>query len=294
MRTIIFRSNVGFRWLLILALSFSSAVALAENRIEAVRVLSESRDTVDFDVTYEYSGDRGTNVFMQVLMSSKGEPLRHYAVRPGRVEVGRHRTRVSLSVSESTTTVLTSNEVVVTMYGGGGKTFFEQPFTFYKTWIRGDSPLTPVFRVSMIETPIFVPMQPLETPSTDSGSNSGHVTNGTIRRRILPNGHIELRDVDGTIRRYYPGGFSITRPDGQEEMYSFSSAQPPTPPSAPPDHIHSQWLQAENQQLLEIVRALVSNHEPSIDHLMSLESPHDTEYQRIDSRTRVIGMLVIP
>jgi hypothetical protein len=53
-------------------------------------------------------------------------------------------------------------------------------------------------------------------------------------------------------------------------------------------------LDAENKRLLGIIRTLVSNDEPSVQHYLSQEGSGITPYQQVISRTDAIGMLVTP
>jgi hypothetical protein len=117
---------------------------------------------------------------------------------------------------------------------------------------------------------------------------------GALQRRILPNGRVQLRYSDGTIRERFPGGETITRPGSPPQTMLYSSAQPPTPPSAPPDLAHAAWLDSENARLLDIIRLLVGNDEPSLQSYLSQESASLSPYGRIVSRTQTISWLVSP
>lgn len=241
------------------------------NQIERVTVATESRDSVTFNVFYKYSGDRGANVFMSVVMAEDGKPSGNYAYRPGPVQRGGQFTRVTLGVKNGAPPMFSTNQLRVAMYVGGGQPFVERGFSFPKTWTRADAALPPV----------------LETIAGASGGDGK-------MRRVLPNGHIVLRLSDGTIRERFLGGETVTHPDGSHQTVLYSSAQPPTPPSAPPDETHAAWLDSESKRLLGIIRTLVDNDDASVEHYLLRESADMSAYQRINSRTDAVDMLVRP
>ena len=117
---------------------------------------------------------------------------------------------------------------------------------------------------------------------------------GAVERRILPDGAVELRYTDGTIRKLFRGGETITRPDGSSSTMLYQNAQPPTPPTAPPDASHATWLAAENARLLDIMRTLVGHDEPSIQNYLQREGSDRSVYQQIETRTEAVGWLVRP
>jgi hypothetical protein len=116
----------------------------------------------------------------------------------------------------------------------------------------------------------------------------------SVVRRVSPEGQVELHYPDGTIRQKFPGGFTIIHPDGTRETALFQSAQPPTPPSAPPDATHAEWLTAENERLLGIIRELVGNDEPSIQQYLAHEGSDASPYDKVDTRTQAIEWLIGP
>ena len=275
---------------LFLALAVAATVATSaeaqKNDIERVTVASEGRDRVTFDVVYSYSGDQGGNVSISVVMAQNDKPSAYFAYKPARVQPGRRRTQVELGVSRSAPDVFSSNQIHVAMYVGGN-TFVKRSFFFPKTWSRPGGTLQPVLQI--IGTAILSPgTRPPATLTADSRGGGAPV------RYILANGHVELRYPDGTVRERYPGGETVTSPDGSTQTLLFASAQPPTPPSAPPDMAHARWLDAENDRLLDIIRTLVGNHEPSVQRYLSQEGSGISPYRQVGSRTRVIDMLVRP
>jgi hypothetical protein len=275
--------RLGLGCLIVMAAVFP--VRAQGNQIESVSVASENQDTVVFDVVYTYSGDHGRDVFMSVVMTDNGDRSPHYGYRPGRVEPGRHRTRVTLSASGSAPGVFSTNQIEASMYVGGQDRFLNRTFNFLKTWSRTGAALTPALLVVQAVRPALQP------PAAAGEAAQG---GGATIRSILPNGRVELRYPDGTIRQRYQGGETIITPDGQHQTFMYSHAQPPTPPIAPPDATHDAWLSYENTRLLDIIRELVGGDEPSVQNYLSREDGGWSSYQQIESRTQAIGYPIRP
>jgi hypothetical protein len=135
------------------------------------------------------------------------------------------------------------------------------------------------------------PRPQLEALGTTPFAGGGQT--GAVTRKILPDGTVELHYPDGTIRHRFAGGETVTRPDGTSSTMLFQNAQPPTPPTAPPDTSHANWLDAENARLLDIMRTLVGNDEASIQNYLEREGGH-TVYEQIEARTGAVAWLVNP
>lgn len=292
----------GTRLLIVsfLLVALPLAAAAQSNRIESVRIAAETRDTVTLDVVYAYSGDRGNEAFLSARMAHNGKVSSHYGYRPGRVRPGRHRTRVHLGTNEGAPAVFSTNQLLLSMYTGGGGSFLERKYSFAKTWSRPGADLQPVHELVGEVAPAMgnlaiatATLQPA-AGATGSSAGSGDTGSGMPVRRVLPNGHVELTWPDGTVVERYQGGQTVTMPDGTVRTMSYSSAQPPTPPSAPPDQAHARWLAGESERLLGIIRTLVGGHEPSVQHYLSREGAGATPYERIESRTRTVQYLVMP
>jgi hypothetical protein len=281
-----------------LLLAVPLEVRAESDEIEGVTVALEESNTVTFDVAYTYSGDRGDNVFLSVVMAQDGKTSAYYGFRPGQVERGHHRTRVQLGISDSAPPLYSTNQIKVAMYVGGQRPFLERSFLFAKTWSSPGAELQAVPQVLGIVTPLpgtLTQIKPLgEAPTAGAGAGVGDSAPRAPVRRILPNGHTELRYPDGTIRERFAGGETVTRPGGVSQTFLYSSAQPPTPPSAPPDADLALWLEDENRQLLEIIRLLVANDEASVQNYLSQEGDGLSAYGRIVLRTETVDRLVRP
>jgi hypothetical protein len=253
------------------------------NRIFQVSVLSESMNEVTLNVKYYYSGNFGDNVFMSAVMARDGKAIGHFAYKPGKVQVGHGSTKVVLGVDQSAPEQFSSDQLLVSMYKGGGKEFIESLHSFPKTWSRPGNSLMPILKVAGIVPPF---------KGVGAGSPVSPPSGAVNRRRILANGNVEIQFPDGTKKLFYAGGFTIVRPDGTEQRASFHSAQPPTPPSAPPDDLHFSWLQFEVERLLDIIRFLVGNDETSVNNYLNQEGPSNSYYVKLSSRRKAIGYLL--
>ncbi len=271
----------------------------AENRIESVTIASESTNEVVLTVVYTYDGDRGSKVAISAVMAQDGETSQHYGYRPGRVERGQHRTQVRLGTKQGAPAIFSTNQIEVAMYVGGGEAFLKRQFSFAKTWSQPGAALPPVIRLAQLQPRLplqRMPQAQLEqaqppqvlTPPGEAGES------GAVERRIQPDGTVELHYPDGTIRHLFGGGETITRPDGTSSTMLYQNAQPPTPPTAPPDSTHANWLDAENERLLNIMRTLVGNDEQSIQNYLEREGTDRTVYQQIEARTEAVNWLVAP
>jgi hypothetical protein len=276
-----------------LALVLLAGTARAENRIEQVTIASEGAAEVVLDVVYSYDGDHGGKVAISAVMANDGKTSAHYAHRPGRVERGRHRTRVTLATNRSAPASFATNQIEVAMYEGGGEAFVSRQFSFAKTWSQPGASLPPVLHLARLQArPALAQVPQLEVvPPAQPGSVDQA---GAVTRKILPDGSVELHYPDGTIRHRFAGGETVTRPDGTTSTMLFQNAQPPTPPTAPPDASHANWLEAENARLLDIMRTLVGNDEASIQHYLEREGSGHTVYEQIEGRTGAVAWLVNP
>ncbi len=113
-------------------------------------------------------------------------------------------------------------------------------------------------------------------------------------RRVSSEGVVELTYADGSSLSLTPGSKTRTFPDGRKQSVAYAHAQPPTPPSAPPDMTHSRWLDDENERLLSIIRALIGNDEDSLQNYLTAEGVTASPYGQVSARTRAIGLLTQP
>jgi hypothetical protein len=285
--------------MLALGLMLVAGPAQAANQIESVTIASESTNEVVLTVVYSYDGDQGSNVAISAVMAHDGQLSADYGYRPGRVERGRHRTQVRLGTTQSAPAIFSTDQIEVAMYVGGGSAFLKRQFSYAKTWSQPGASLPPVIRLAEMRPRLplqRLPQAVLEQaqPPQELSPPDEPEQAGAVERRIRPDGSVELHYPDGTIRHLFGGGVTTTRPDGTSSTMLFQNAQPATPPTAPPDSAHANWLDAENERLLGIMRTLVGNDEPSIQNYLEREGADRTVYERIDARTQAVGWLVSP
>jgi len=255
------------------------------NNILGVSVISETLNEVTLVIRYKYTGNYGSNVAISAVMASNGKSSQYFAYAPGRIKVGTHRTKVVLGISKSAPKLFTTDQLLVEMYVGGGKSFVKRLFFYPKTWSKPGAALTPVLSEIKVLKPIIRPQNP-QIVKPSGGKER--------QRRILGDGRVEIRYSDGTIKRVSEGGYTVIKPDGTEESVQYSHAQPPTPPSAPPNSQHLEWLEYESDGLLHIIRSLVANDEESVNNYLQSEGSNISYYQKISFRRKAIGYLLQP
>ena len=295
------------RLLLLLAILAGSALMVASaagpaqaSQIESISIVSESANSVTFEIIYDYDGGHGDNVFMSVIMAQNGETSSHYGYRPGTVRSGRHRTRVELNALDRAPELFSTNQIEVAMYAGGNTPFLNRTYAFPKTWSRPRAGLTAVGTIvgqvllspNLAVRPVLANQAASNQLAGPSGGSSGG--DEVVGRRVLSDGSIELRYGDGTVRIRTGSGETVINPDGTRQVYQFQNAQPPTPPSAPPDAAHAAWVDGELASQLNVIQQLVGFDQQSIDHYLAQEGAGLSPYQRITQRTRAIDMLVRP
>lgn len=251
-----------------------------QDRITQIQVVAESMNEVRLQINYSYSGSHGTDVFMSAKMATKGETSQHYGYQPARVQVGSGSASVSLSSNSSAPDLLTSDELIIEMYVGGGSSFLKQSFQYFKTWTKPGHKLLPVYKLIQPIATLVTPIQPAKTVR--------------MLRRIKPLGVAQLSYTDGTKKLIRKGGIDVEHPDGSHSMQPRMNTQPATPPSTPPDNQHFFWLQSENGSLLEIISMLVGNDEESIKNYLTHEGDESSFYEKINSRTDMIEFLLTP
>ncbi len=269
--------------MVVTAYILTASVSMADgDRITRVEVVSESKNEVRLRVSYLYSGSHGADVFVSARMAQGEAIFPYYAYTPGRVKTGTGTTIVTLTTAASAPALFTSDRLVVEMYVGGAEPFLSLPFRHLKTWMRPGTALQPV--VTLVQPTGTVPA----VPAPEGVEGDG------VERRIGADGSVELRYPDGTVKHVFEGGMDIEYPDGRSMHPRYASAQPPTPPGAPPDTLHADWLQAESDELLDIIRTLVAGDEASVSSYLAMEGPHRSLYERIDLRTKTIRFLLTP
>jgi len=259
----------------------------ARSSIGNVLIISETTDSVILEIYYSYDGRQGDRAFASARMTKGGTALNDYGYKPGQVSRGRGRTRVKLGTNAGAPALFDSDGLEIQLYQGRGGAFATKTVAFSKTWAKPRAALRPAGKTLVLVQPNRSAMM-APPGNIQPGAGSG---GAKVERRIRPDGKVELRYPDGRVELLYAGGKTIIMPDGQQQRLAYSSAQPPTPPSAPPNSEHALWLEAEAAGLLNIIEALVAFDKPSIQAYLQSEGGL-SPYAQISNRTRVIGRLV--
>jgi hypothetical protein len=114
------------------------------------------------------------------------------------------------------------------------------------------------------------------------------------QRKILDDGTVEIREADGTVRQYQPGGgIVIIFPDGRRQQAIPMQIRVATPPLSLLAGSNLQpWLEAHNKNLRSIIEGLLpaAERDRSIRALTNAESGKSL-YDQIDFRTGAIEKL---
>lgn len=148
-------------------------------------------------------------------------------------------------------------------------------------------------RATAIRPEVLTPVGGVATTGVAAGTpagSAGATTNS--HHRINANGEIETPLSDGTTLVTIPGqcGGGIILPDGTRKPAECMrmEVQVATPPV--PDAATSQWLAGHNDDLLDVVKALVD--EASVGNYLRADEPPGTSlYEQIRLRTALIGAL---
>jgi hypothetical protein len=114
--------------------------------------------------------------------------------------------------------------------------------------------------------------------------------NAVTQRRLLPDGTAEIVYADGTVKKVFKGGYTITRPGQAPQTFLYQQAQPPTPPSLPA--ATQPWLAWHNESLLGIIRGLAGDEAAVATYLEQEQSDGLSLYDQIARRTTAIGWML--
>lgn len=117
-------------------------------------------------------------------------------------------------------------------------------------------------------------------------------------QRVMPDGTVETRYPDGTVRSHRIGRCSgSTRyPDGRVVPVecAYAEVMPLIPPDPPSGSTQARWLKDQDDELLSILQGLLGGSTSSDfrNYLNNYENPPDPEiYKRIYLRTQAIAEL---
>ena len=132
--------------------------------------------------------------------------------------------------------------------------------------------------------------------SSQMAASAGSCTHpaGTPQKSLTPQGIVELRYPDGTIKTSVKCGYNTTCPDGRKipAQCTMMQAPPPTFPPLPNDASTQTWLKEHNQALMAILGELLGNDQGSIaNYKKNYENGSVSLYSQMYSRTTVISEL---
>ena len=119
---------------LIAGLLIAPGVYAQRNDIMGFKVVNESPHHLVLEVWYSYSGNRGRNVLIGARSPKSG--ISGFSYRPNKCSKGEHRVRVSFGFDSGKNTPyqFTTENLYLTMYVGGKRSFLQKTFNHRKTW----------------------------------------------------------------------------------------------------------------------------------------------------------------
>ena len=177
------------RLLLPLMVAAATVSSAAANDIRGIRVLSESHNELKLSVSYHYSGNFGSEVFMGIEMANDGSSSRHFSYRPARLRSGSSTATVTLSTTDSAPQVFTTNQLKLKMYVGGRYSIVEELIPHRKNWRK----------FPLISIPIPQPT-PLPNPGPAPAPREDRLAFDTNCLRIVPEAGGKYLLTDGRSR----------------------------------------------------------------------------------------------
>jgi len=143
----------------------------------------------------------------------------------------------------------------------------------------------------------FKEVQYLFLTKLASKENSDSISNKSIviDRNILPNGDVEISYSDMSRKRISEGVSVIIKPDGSEQskMVPYIAVQPNIPPQLPDDSKLRDWLEIQNENLLNTILILVGNNEDAVKSYLQNESEKTRDlFEKIGLRIECINLLL--
>jgi hypothetical protein len=130
------------------------------------------------------------------------------------------------------------------------------------------------------------------------GTGSSAEPSGSPTRVLLPDGTIEMRYPDGTVKSKKFGncGWNTRYPDGHTvpSMCAYSQTIPVVPPPPPSGSKEEKWLLAQDDNLLAILQTVLGGASSADyqNYLQNYENPPESVlYKQIYYRTRAIEEL---
>jgi hypothetical protein len=113
--------------------------------IQNLQTRSSTGQELQFTVDYSYNTDHGDNVFLGAYALKGGDRLAWFGYGPAGVRQGNGCATIRLTFGfNSPPASVTTDQVQVTFYIGGGSSFYSKTFSYVKTWSMPQGLATPV------------------------------------------------------------------------------------------------------------------------------------------------------
>lgn len=108
------------------------------DKISNFKVNSISNKEITISVDYTYNSDHGTNVFMGAYAVKDGQKLLWYGFSPSKVNQGTGSGTIGITFGYNNPPAsVTTDQIQVDLYVGGGSAFYSEKFDYSKTWSQG-------------------------------------------------------------------------------------------------------------------------------------------------------------
>lgn len=183
------------RILLPLLVTAATLSTTSANDIRGIRVVSESHNELKLSISYHYSGNFGSEVFMGVEMANDGSSSRHFSYRPARLHSGSSTATVILSTTNAAPQVFSTNQLKIKMYVGGRYSIVEELIPHQKNWRRFPLISIPIPHPTPLPDPAPSPAPLEDRLSFDNSclrivAEAGGrylLTDGRSRMKVFPN-----------------------------------------------------------------------------------------------------------
>jgi len=105
------------------------------DNIQNLQAQSVSNKEFQFTVDYRYNSEHGDNVFLGAYALQNGQRLAWFGYGPARASRGNGRATIRLTFGYGNPPAsVTTDQVEVMFYVGGGSAFYSKRFNYTKTW----------------------------------------------------------------------------------------------------------------------------------------------------------------
>ena len=120
------------------------------------KIISESNNELVFTVDYAYNSNHGDNVWLGATALQGTNEFLWFSYRPAKAKRGEGTATITLGYdANNPPPSVSTNQIKVEMYVGGGNTFYSKNFDYKKTWYAQTPTPTP----ELTWTPTYTPEQ---------------------------------------------------------------------------------------------------------------------------------------